>query len=518
MNLNLKLMVVAVSSAFLFAGCGGGGGGGGGGSSGDAGSPAGGGGGGGGGETPPTNTTPNPDNPNPNPVGSTTVASPAAIAGATHPMVCPEGPATQGWFCSGNTIHRTEPHGNAILTSGVQAYGKAKFDFASPTNPSSATNPEGLAPAMGGITQIRLRKNLAAAEAGKTLEVRLMLDKLGLSFDGSTERFPIIEVFKPTQGKSVESSVTGIVNANDVLPLAGNFAARPPNASVWANNRYFPKSPATTCPSATVACETAGLVLNEPGTFRLPIFLNGTPDQVTASRLHEDGDLNVATSTTASPPPGSKGIRYFRNYGFIHGNIAAWSSDDTVNLFGWVPDPSRPSRPEHTKKHLGAVAYGDVTNPTLVPSAGTAHYSDPSLNQSKVWAWYTPDGSKDPIEFEGKATVVVDFATRQVAVEIRNLVIFETRLPDPTLPASFTIRIAMGASGANTANYMTGAGNMQAAAQTLAGGMSARFFGPVGPSVPPLGGTGPAEVGGTFTFTSATGTNASIVGGFIARK
>ncbi|MFN0302864.1 MAG: hypothetical protein ACKVQU_21220 [Burkholderiales bacterium] len=269
----------------------------------------------------------------------------------------------------------------------------------------------------------------------------------------------------------------------------------------------------TPCPNV----ETTGLVLNEAGSFRPPlsVVLNAAPDQVTATRLHEDGDRDIPSTVPLTyRSPGSKGIRFFQNYAYQYANVAAWFTDDIVNITGW----RTVALGEHTKNRRGTVAFGAVTDPMTVPAAGTVAYSEAqavnplSGEQSRVWAWYTPDGSTDPVVILGKATVVANFATRLVTVEIRNMLTFA--VPPavvPTLPASFTITMAMGNVNTNTASYMTGAGAFNAASQTLNGGMSARFFGPVS-------GGGPAEVGGTFSLASTTGAKATIIGGFVAKK
>ncbi|MFM9888138.1 MAG: hypothetical protein ACKVQT_34370 [Burkholderiales bacterium] len=358
-----------------------------------------------------------------------------------------------------------------------------------------------------------------------------MLRNLGLSFSGDAgaagERLPIIEVFRTDAGRSVADS-NGLVT--DTNPLPPSFLFNPTN---YVNNRYFPMVPVPTTANTTPSCiqpppvattpcpnvETTGLLLNEAGSFRPPlsVVLNATPDQVTATRLHEDGDRDIATVPLTYRSPGSKGLRFFQNYGYQHANLSAWFTDDIVNITGWRSATA--AFGEHTKNRRGTVAFGAVTDFMTVPATGMVAYSETqavnplSGEQSRVWAWYTPNGSTDPVVILGKATVIANFDTREVKVEIRNMLTF-TNPPAavPTLPASFTITMAMGNPGTNTANYMTGAGAFDAASQTLNGGMSARFFGPV-----PVGGV-PPEVGGTFSLASTTAPKAAIIGGFIAKK
>ena len=438
-------------------------------------------------------------------------------------MLCPDAGA---WSCSGDTILRTEPYNIAVLRSGVQAYGKAAVDLESAGAAGVAL---GLVPASGGTSEFRILKtNGITADPGG---VRLMLRNLGLSFTGAGERPPIIEVFRTNQGRSLADAGTGIVTDTNPLPPLAAFNGT--DQAAYVNNRYFPMVPAPTTANTTPSCilpvpavttpcpnvETTGLQFNEAGSFRPPpsIVFNATPDQVTASRLHEDGDRDIpSTLPLTYRSPGSKGVRFFQNYGYQYANVAAWFTDDIVNITGWRVPAATFS--EHTKNRRGTVAYGAVTDPTTVPAAGTVAYSETqavnplSGEQSRVWAWYTPDGSTDPVVILGKATVVANFDTRLVTVEIRNMLTFA--VPPavvPTLPASFTITMAMGNVNTNTASYMTGAGAFNAASQTLNGGMSARFFGPVA-------GGGPAEVGGTFSLSSTTGAKATIIGGFVAKK
>src|SRR5690606_22967845 len=135
---------------------------------------------------------------------------------------------------------------------------------------------------------------------------------------------------------------------------------------------------------------------------------------------------------------------------------------------------------EHNTLRRGVTTFGEVTDPATVPAAGTATY------RGIVYGWHSPNAATTPEVFRGTATVTVDFATRQSQVTFTDTATY-TATPVPVPAATLATNVAMGAAGANVANYRAG----PIANGAFNGGLSARYFGPVisaGAS-----GTGPTE-------------------------
>lgn len=421
-------------------------------------------------------------------------------------MVCADG---AGFQCSGGSIIRRE-NGIALTSSGVQAYGTSTSDLAAQI--AIKTGAFGFAPASGGSAEIRIAKD----SSGAVSKAAALLNNLGLTWDGKTERPPILETFATTQGHTVLT--TGGALSSVALPDSADLSfydyaikGTAGTQTNYANNRYFPRTSPSRCPADLVPCpttETSG-VHYSAGDWRSG---GNTPDLASASRVHEDGDIHAGNNIPDAngnptilpggngigvPFPGSKGYRSLDNWGFQYGNLAAWLTQDTVVIEEWAKAGN-----EHNKNRRGMVAYGDVTNPAAVPTSGTATYS------GFVYGWYTPDGSADPAVFRGSAVVSVNFTSRQVSVTIQNPVTWDASAT--SVPVALTATVPMGAAGSNVANYMTGPvqnGN-------LSGGLGGRYFGPVTGS-----GTNaaPAEIGGTISLSSTTSGQA-VLGGFIARK
>ncbi|NEX64881.1 HupA family protein [Noviherbaspirillum galbum] len=504
-HLQLTLMSIAVS--FAFTACGGGGGGGGGttiatndpgtGTS-STGTGAGTSTGTGTGTTTGTGTGTG--------TGTTTPAQaalPAALpASAVVTMSCPDGGSYQ---CSGSAPLRTE-NGVTLTSSGVYAYGKSTSDLATPNpNVASAT---GYAPASGGIVEMRVAKDANALPSGTTL----LLSNLGISWDGKTERPPIIENFLATQGRVTLGAngavVVGALPASTDLGFY-DYATKGAAATQanYANNHYFPRTAPSRCPSDVPAASCATTEASAPQIASGDWRAGGTePDVLRADRLHEDGDIHAGNDQPAAngtpayltgatgpgvPFPGAKGYRSLDNFGYRYANLTRWVTQDGVNIVEWN------TTNEHNQNRRGLVSYGDVTPPASVPATGTANYV------GVVRGWYTPNGSADPTPFRADATVTVDFGTRQATIAVSNPV------PDDSstasLPVALTMTAGFGATASNVANYMTGT----AASGQMNGGMGGRFFGPVA-------GAGPAEAGGTFTLNASNGQ--SIIAGFIALR
>jgi hypothetical protein len=230
------------------------------------------------------------------------------------------------------------------------------------------------------------------------------------------------------------------------------------------------------------------------------------------ARLHGDGDVHAGNgkpdangnptilpggSGIGVPFPGSKGYRGLDHWSLLYSNLSAWVSQDTAEIHEWG------GVHEHTKMRRGMVAFGDVTDPATVPQNGSATYT------GIAYGWYAGNGTVDPQLFWGAATVTVDFATRETIVTIENTVTYDSNAT--ALPVALKAKTKMGAAGGNVANYLTGPVDNV----TMKGGLSGRYFGPV--KATGTGGTGPAEVGGTFSLSNST-TRQTAIGGFIAYK
>lgn len=450
--------------------------------------------------------------PPPNPPPAVTPPAPTTAA---MTMSCVGGSAYQ---CSGTGIIRSD-NGVALTRSGVQAYGKSTNDLVTPIeNPTTAY---GLTPASGGVAELRLAKDGSSFVS----DPAMVLSNLGITWDGKAERPAIVETFKTTAG-FVRLDSTGAITTGS-LPASSNlgyydYATKGPAATQvnYANNQYFPRSGPSRCPSYMVVCptiETTG-VQYLPGDWRTG---GGTPDMATATREHEDGDVHAGDgipdpvtgartdlpggSGPGVPFPGTKGTRDLMNWSFRYGNLAAWKTKDTVYINEWGPNN------EHNQNRRGLAAFGDVSNPSTVPVAGTATYT------GFVYGWYAPNNAPNPTAeaslFRGDATITVNFVTRAVVVTVTNT-LAQTEPGGPyqiPVPVSLNATVAMGAAGETVANYLTGPADNG----TLKGGLSGRYFGPV--VTTGISGAGPAEIGGAFSLSNAA-TGQAAVGGFIGRK
>jgi hypothetical protein len=459
------------------------------------------------GSAPPAGDPPAPGGGNPPAPGNTAadVPTPAPVS-APMTMSCVDGPSFQ---CSGDSIIRTD-NGVALTRSGVQAYGRSTSDLVKPiADPTSAS---GLAQASGGTAEMRLAK-----DGNRTVSKPvLLLNNLGLSWDGNTERPLIIDAFDPSLGRT-QLDANGAVKVDIPLPKSSDlgfydYAGKgiAGTQANYANNRYFPRiDNPSRCPapkdpkSDECTLETKGLQ------YRAGNWTSGgrTPDWASTGRLHGEGDVHAGDGKPDAngkptileggtgfgvPFPGSKGYRGIDNWSFTYGNLGAWVTQDTVLIHEWG------GTDEHTKMRRGIVAFGDVTNPSNVPTSGTASYA------GIAYGWHAGSTSQDAQVFWGAATVTVNFATREVTITVENTETYNdaaTKLP----AASFKAVTKMGAAGESVGNYLTGPVDNG----VVKGGVSGRYFGPVNGA--------PAEVGGAFTLAkSANGQ--TVIGGFIARK
>lgn len=436
--------------------------------------------------------------------GSTTPPSGTVppVTSGSMTMSCVDGPS---WQCSGGSLIRID-NGVGLTRSGVQVYGRSTSDMQNP-NPDQ-TGAFGLTAASGGLAEIRLSKEGGGNIGG----MAMILSNLGLTWDGVTERPMTIETFTTTQGRvQLDSSGALVFGA---LPSSANlgffdYASQGRNGTQanYANNRYFPRSEPSRCNPPSPSCptiETTGLhYLPRIGDWRSG---GNTPDMMDAGRVHGDGDIHSGDALPGSSPPwlpggtgygvpfpGSKGYRAFDGWSYAYSNLAAWITQDTINIGEWG------ALEEHNKNRRGFVAYGAVTDPAAVPASGAASYA------GFAYGWHAPNAVDDPVFINGNATVTVNFATRSATIAIQN-----TQAGATPMPLAFTATVPMGATGENVANYMTGVASTGA----LSGGVGGRYFGPV---VTGGNGAGPTEVGGIFSMSSAS-TGQVFIGGFVGRK
>jgi hypothetical protein len=407
--------------------------------------------------------------------------------------------------CTGNTILRVD-NGVAVTASSVQTYGVSTNDLASP-NPAPA-QAYGMKLATGGLAEVRVKRN----DSGVVESVALLLSKLGISWDGTQDRPLIIETFETRMGRTViddKGKISFITlpptTDLDFYDYAKKGAAG--TQSHYANNTYFPRSEPVRCPTNYPNCptvESTGLQ-HEAGDWKTG---GSIPDGTSASRLHSDGATQagwgvdatgklVLLSSADGPGvsyPGFKGFRNYANWSYGYANLGGWITQDTVLINEWGGND------EHNKMRRGIVAFGPVTTPSQVPTTGTARYS------GVLRGWFGYDGVNDVYPTVGMVMMTVDFATRNVTIQITGTRIDEGTMD--TVPVALTAGATIGS--ADFANYFNGTADNG----TLKGGLGARFFGPVtsGGS-----GTAPAEIGGSMTIQNS-GTGMIAVTGFILRK
>ena len=207
--------------------------------------------------------------------GSSSDSGLATAQSAGTSVGCPQ----VGMQCSGDSIIRID-NGIAVTTSGVQTYAISTNDLLQP-NPAPGSA-YGLQPATGGLADLRVKRDAT----GQTATITLLMSRLGLSWDGISERPLIIETFEKNQGR-VQLNSTGIatlfalppptdVNFYDFAKLGA--AATQAN---YANNIYFPRNEPIRCPASDPNCpasETDG-VHTQAGNWRTG---GSNPDNVSA--------------------------------------------------------------------------------------------------------------------------------------------------------------------------------------------------------------------------------------------
>jgi hypothetical protein len=381
--------------------------------------------------------------------------------------------------------------GLTVTGDAVQVYGKSTSDQQPDRDPTTATGLQlSDSDTDRGLTELRVTRN----DTGAMTAATLILRDMGVSWNGSTQRPPIVDTFDITQGRS-ELGADGQVTNMPLPAVDSDFWDR--NTQVrYANNRYFPMTPAfTDCPpwlghlGANCNLETFGVVAGSPGTdWRVG---GAIPDNVRAGRLHSDGDIDAPNV----PFPGSKGFRALEMWGYRHATLGAWITQDTTLMAEW----GAPTGVEHNVNRRGLIATGAPTGAQALPDSGVATY-----DQGFVYGWYSANGNGEPIAFRGRAAARVDFGTNEVRLELYEVLNEANGAPIP-----------LGTIGTGTlgdGDIDRGAIVVPVTANGLSGPLGARFFGDVAGGA---GGAGPAEIGGTFRMGNGT---AAAMGGFIAMK
>lgn len=405
---------------------------------------------------------------------------------------CPPGVAA----CSGSgEISRTDTI--KLTASGVQTMTMSTNDLlATPrARGTDATIAFGLAPNVAGLAEVQVARDAG----GPVTNLNLLLSGLGISWDGSTERPAIIETFGLPRSR-VTPSAQGLATLA-ALPAGTDTAFWNNNATTfagtqanYANNIYFARLPSTAhCASGDADCVTAagnGLRLTRgdwsSGGLR--------PDEVSASRLHEDG---ATLAPDQIPFAGFKGYRDVWTWNYRYAHLSGWVTQDTVDIVEWG------GTDEHNKARRGVVAFGDVTPPASIPATGSARY----IGYAR--GWYSPDGRVEAYPIAADVEIVVDFAARSATFSVSRLRVDEAQNPSPQLAATSTNTLPFG----TPANVLIGA----VTHGTASGTAGARFFGPLVDGAP-------AEIGGSFSVRGPSSTNSPIVdaifgaGGFIAKR
>ncbi len=402
---------------------------------------------------------------------------------------CPAGVSA----CSGDT--ETGRIGALKLTAnGVQATAASTNDLLSTPGMrgNEAQVAYGLAPFDKGLAGLRVARDTG----GEVTAANLLLSGLGLSWDGTHERPPIIETFGLPRGRVQQgtglATLAALPAASDTAFWNNQPATGGGTQANYANNLYFARElSAGHCTDADAACLAAaknGLQLRR-GDWR-----NGgtKPDQTDGGRLHEDGATQAPDNI---PYAGFKGYRNLWNWNYRYALLAGWITQDTVSISEWGGND------EHNKSRRGVVAYGDVTPARALPTAGSVRYA------GLAHGWYSPNGAIEPYPIAADVEISVDFSARTARVRLFTLRVDEDQNPSPQLLAE----------SSNTVPVVTTASSLGGAIThgDATGHLGARFYGPVSNGAPP-------EIAGVLSLRgSATSPIVGAVfglGGFIARR
>lgn len=395
---------------------------------------------------------------------------------------------TANLHCSGNRVLRTD-NGISVTAYGVQSYGTSTNDLLKPnTEPSLAY---GLAPGSGGLAEVRLQRDANGAAESLTL----MLSGLGLSWDGKTERPPILESFANDQGRMQLDAkgnpvLVPLPNKSDLSFFDYATKGATATQSNYANNIFHIEGP-NCAKSGQLCIQYVSNFLQTPdGDWHTG---GEIPDGLIANRMHSDGD-----PLSDGLPISLKGFRNYHHWNYGYANLGSWITQDLVQMGEWGGSN------EHNKLRRGFIAFGPVTPPAQIPTTGTVRY------KGSLRGWFGYQKYEDVYPIYGEVELLVDFAKRTAQISFTGTRLDEAASMD-SIPVALKATATIGSS--DFANYFTASTNND----TLQGGLGARFFGPVktGGS-----GTGPAEVGGSFTMdNSASGGKGMIaLGGFLLRK
>jgi hypothetical protein len=394
---------------------------------------------------------------------------------------CPPGVSA----CSGDTLGVSV--GTIQLSkNGLQTIGYSSSDLL-PTNTNTA-EAFGLLPLSEGFAEMRV---LHDADTNISA-VDLLLSQLKLFWDGRTERPRIIENFGLKRGR-VQLGEQGM-SALIALPAKGdvfwdnNASTFSGTQAHYANNHYFER-PAPTCDTGEATCIAAA---NNGLRFATGNWRSGglKPDQINATRLHEDGATQAPDQV---PFAGFKGYRDLWNWNYRYAHVAGWVTKDTINIQEWGGGT------EHNKERRGAIAFGQLTDVGTLPTTGTATY------RGYARGWYSPDGLTEVYPIAADIEVSIDFGARQATLQLLNLRI------DEALPANREPAAKLIVGSTNVLPFATPANTVIGTIMhgDAAGYAGLRFFGPANGSTPP-------ELAGSFSIKGLTGISA--IGGLIARR
>ena len=350
----------------------------------------------------------------------------------------------------------------------------------------------GLTPFDKGLAEVRVARN----GEGLVTALNLLLSGMGISFDGNTDRPRIVEAFALPRGR-VELGAQGMAQLVALPPGTdtgfwnNNPASFTGTQANYANNIYIGRAAATGRCNGDAACIAAannGLDLQR-GDWRSG---GVRPDEVGASRMHEDGATMGPDQT-----PILKGYRSLWSWNYAHAHLSGWVTQDTVEIVEWG------GTDEHNTERRGIVAFGKPAAASALPNTGTVRYIGLSRG------WYSPDGVTQAYPITADVEVTANFAAanRNAVIRVFNLRIEESQNPAQQLAAESTNTLALAAGQNYVLGTMTHGG--------ASGNLGARFFGPV------VNG-GPQEIAGVFSVRGSS-TNpivGAIVGsaGFIAKQ
>lgn len=414
--------------------------------------------------------------------------------------------------CSGaNTLQIA--HHIALTTSGVHTYGVSTSELSGTADPN---NPVGLKIASGGTVEVRSTRSKDSMPSG----VALILSNIGLSWDGKTERPPVIETFSTTQ-KRVELNSNGFLLFKD-LPAPEDVSfydygqlGKAATQSHYANNIYFPRPEGVNCTGSKLgpcrSSESPPLAI-EAGNWRTG---GKQPDKLAASHYHLDGAVEVSSSvpstTTISDntisidqpspfgnlTPGVQGSRHFQQWSYGWSNLGLWDTQDKVNMAVWGGSQ------DVQKRIVGTVAYGTASLADRIPQSGTAIYS------GNVYGWLSYDYAASTIPFFANANVTVDFANNSAVFIFSKTRTVENDDADFFLaPVQTTLNL----DRQKFKNYLSGRIDFLG----MQGGVGARFFGPITTSG---SGIAPVEMAGSFSMQCEQVRACPVlIGGFLLRK